>query len=188
MDAVRGALAGVGLPNAEEISRWLWPQAWRIVAALGVLLAFQIGGRLLAGGVRRVRGRQGDPGRQDLLELGAQVVTISALVLGIVMALGTCGFNVAPLVAGLGLSGFALGFALRDALSNMLAGALVLFYRPFQRGDLISVDGKDGTVMQIDLRYTTLQGEGRRILIPNSNLFTTAIQVIEKPEKMKVEG
>ncbi len=100
------------------------------------------------------------------------------MTLGLVSGLGTMGIDVAALVAGLGLTGFALGFALRDAISNLLAGVLVMIYRPFRHGDRISVTGLEGTVVRIDLRYTTMQGEDRRFLIPNQVLFTNAITVL----------
>ena len=55
---------------------------------------------------------------------------------------GTVGVDVSALVAGLGLAGFAIGFALRDAVSNTLAGVLVLMYQPFRVGDDIKT-GKE---------------------------------------------
>jgi len=80
-------------------------------------------------------------------------------------------------VAGLGLGGFALGFALRDALSNFLAGLLILVYRPFRIGDYLSVSGCEGVVSEINLRYTVLQGEKEEMMVPNSVLFTTPLRV-----------
>ena len=101
------------------------------------------------------------------------------LVFGAVTALGTTGINVSALVAGLGLTGFALGFAFRDILANVVAGVLILVYRPFTRNDRVAVAGFEGTVSAIDLRYTTLTTEDKRILIPNSTLFTNAISVAQ---------
>src|SRR5690242_7782549 len=86
---------------------------------------------------------------------------------GIVTGLGTMGVNVSALVASLGLTGFALGFALRDAIANLLAGILILVFRPFHYGDRIKVVGFEGTVIGIDLRYTTIRGASERHLIPN---------------------
>ena len=125
-------------------------------------------------------GKATDPAKQDILNLIGQIARITLLVFGTVTALGTLGVNVSALVAGLGLTGFALGFAFRDALSNLLAGILILVYHPFRRGDRIAVAGFEGTVLMIDLRYTTLQGEERIFLIPNSTLFTNPISVIRK--------
>jgi small-conductance mechanosensitive channel len=99
-------------------------------------------------------------------------------VFGIITALGTARVNVSALVASLGLTGFALGFALKDALSNTLAGVLILIYKPFRRGDHIITSGFEGTVEQIDLRYTTLGSSGDKILIPNSTMFTNPVKVV----------
>jgi small conductance mechanosensitive channel len=101
----------------------------------------------------------------------------AALALGVVTALGTSGFNVSALVAGLGLTGFALGFALKDVLSNAVGGVLILTYHPFRHHDRVTVAGFDGLVADIDMRYTTIQAEDRKILVPNSTIMTSPISV-----------
>jgi len=58
------------------------------------------------------------------------------------------------------------------------AGILILLYQPFKIGNTITVSGYAGDVVSIDLRYTELDGEGNRILIPNSKLFTDPITVL----------
>ena len=93
--------------------------------------------------------------------------------------LGTIGIDVMGLIASLGLVGFAVGFALKDAISNALAGVLLLVYDPFKRGDVIAVAGKQGTVVEIDMRYTTLDAAEQRILVPNSQLLNNVV-VVEK--------
>jgi small-conductance mechanosensitive channel len=82
-------------------------------------------------------------------------------------------------VAGLGLTGFALGFALKDSISNLLSGVLILLYRPFQTGNRIRISGYEGTVISIDLRYTELESDGNKVLIPNSKLFTDPVTVLQ---------
>lgn len=98
----------------------------------------------------------------------------------IISALGTPGIDVSAIVTGLGLTGFALGFALKDAISNILAGSLILIYRPFNRNDTIKVANNEGVVEEIDLRYTTLKAEGKKILIPNATLLTNIVIVIKE--------
>lgn len=120
--------------------------------------------------------------KQDVLRILAQGLKVALILVGAVSGLGTLGVNVGAMVAGLGLTGFALGFALKDVLSNVLSGMLILFYRPFARGDSIAVSGFEGRVASIDLRYTTLEGEKGRILIPNSVLFTNSI-VVRRPQE-----
>ena len=92
-------------------------------------------------------------------------------------ALGTLGVNIMGLVAGLGLTGFALGFALKDSIANLLAGVMILLYRPFEVGDRIDVGGLAGRVTHVDLRYTELDNETERVLVPNSKMLTDPIRV-----------
>lgn len=141
-----------------------------------ILLAFWVASVVTAKILARFAARAG-AGRDDVIVLISQVARTTLLIFGVVTALGTFGVNVSALVTGLGLTGFALGFAFRDALSNVLAGAMILFYRPFRRGDHIAVAGSEGTVREINLRYTVVQNATARVLIPNANLLTNAITV-----------
>lgn len=118
---------------------------------------------------------------EEVRDLAEDIARTTMIILGAITALGTIGVDVSALVAGLGLTGFALGFALQDIVANTLAGVLILTYRPFRRGNYIRVGGHEGTVVDIDLRYTTLRTEGQRVLIPNSTLFKEAITVAEPP-------
>jgi small conductance mechanosensitive channel len=115
---------------------------------------------------------------QHLTLLLARTINVTIMIFGFVTALGTLGINVSALVAGLGLTGFALGFALKDTISNLLSGILILLYKPFEIGNKIKISGHEGTVISIDLRYTELENEGNRMLIPNSKLFTDPITVL----------
>ena len=146
-----------------------------VLIFLGFFLASQIVKRVII----RLEFRA-DPQREQLLVLIADVARVTLLVFGVITGLGTLGINVSALVAGLGLTGFALGFAFRDALSNLLAGVMILMYHPFRRGDHIAITtiaGLEGEVIGIDLRYTTLQNSEKKFLIPNSLLLTNAISV-----------
>lgn len=149
-------------------------------AAISVLLAlaFWLAARVVENVLIRLGKRTG--WAPDVIGLVAQASKFTLVVFGIITALGTVGINVSALVAGLGLTGFALGFALKDALSNVLAGALILSYRPFRHGERIEVSGYQGTVTDIDFRYTTLETEDKTVLLPNSNLFTNTVVVFRK--------
>lgn len=114
-----------------------------------------------------------------LTSLFARTSSITLIVFGVITALGTLGVDVSALVAGLGLTGFAIGFALKDTISNLLSGVLILLYRPFEIGNRIKIAGYEGTVVSIDLRYTELNFEEHKILIPNSKLFTDPITVLQ---------
>jgi small-conductance mechanosensitive channel len=66
-------------------------------------------------------------------------------------------------------------------VSNVVSGVLILMYRPFRLGDTINVTGSEGVVINIDLRYTVLQAEGKVILIPNQNVFSNTV-VVNRPQ------
>jgi small-conductance mechanosensitive channel len=129
-------------------------------------------------------GHRTDPQKQAVLELIGGIARMALVIFGFITATGTLGINISALVAGLGLTGFALGFAFRDALSNVLAGVMILFYHPFHRGDRVAITGLEGQVTAIDLRYTTLEDDKRTFLIPNSILLTNAI-IVHKVEGIK---
>ncbi len=82
------------------------------------------------------------------------------------------------LIAGLGVSSVAIGFAFKDILQNWLAGLLILLRQPFHVHDQISVNGHEGTVQRIETRATIIKTyDGQRIVIPNSDIYTNAIVV-----------
>jgi len=112
-----------------------------------------------------------------LIPLIARTFRLTLFLIGFITALGTLGINVTAIVAGLGLTGFALGFALKDTVSNLVAGILILLYQPFETGDKIKISDFEGTVTSIDLRYTVLESKDHKVLIPNSKLFTDPIMV-----------
>jgi small conductance mechanosensitive channel len=125
-------------------------------------------------------GRKLNDSRRNVVQLGATTCKVVVLIIGLITGLGTMGVNVTALVAGLGLTGFALGFAVKDALSNLLAGVLLLIYQPLTNGDWVAVGGCEGQVAEINLRYTVIRKETDTYLIPNSILFTNTIRVFQK--------
>ncbi len=147
-----------------------------IIAGLFVVLAGVIGAGLARVLLRRLASRV-EPHRHPLYHMASQAVGYLILTVGVVMGLGTMGVDVSALVASLGLTGFALGFALRDAVSNLLSGALIMLYRPFAYGDRISVTEVSGTIVDVNFRYTVLATGSDRIMVPNSTLFTNTVTV-----------
>ena len=88
----------------------------------------------------------------------------------------------------LGISGVAIGFAFRDILQNFLAGILILLTEPFQIDDQIVFKDFEGTVENIETRATTIRTyDGRRIVIPNSELFNNSVTVNTAYENRRLE-
>jgi small conductance mechanosensitive channel len=93
------------------------------------------------------------------------------LLFAIIVALDKFGFQIAPLVAGIGVAGLGLGFALQGVLSNVIAGLTIIFTKPFRVGEHIEIVGVRGDVTTIELFSTTLVHPDRsRIIIPNRKI------------------
>lgn len=97
-------------------------------------------------------------------------------------------FRPSDLIQLLGIGSVAIGFAFHDLFQNFLAGLLLLLTAPFQIGDQIIVQGYEGTVEDIAMRATTIKTyDGRRIVIPNTDLFTNSVTVNTTFEKRRLE-
>lgn len=97
-------------------------------------------------------------------------------VLGSVVALGILGLDFTSLLGALGLTSVAIGFSLKDVLSNYISGVILLAARPFRINDQIVIGDYEGTVVQIQLRATTMQTyDGRLVYIPNQQVFQSSI-------------
>ena len=98
------------------------------------------------------------------------------------------GFSLANLVAGLGITSVAVGFAFQDVLRNFFAGILLLWQKPFAIGDEIKTGNYEGTVQDINIRSTTLQMHtGEIVLVPNGMIFTDPVVVYTASGKRQVE-
>ena len=160
--------------------------ATRIPVCVILFALFWVGGIVAANLITRLgRSRDIDP---NLVGFLGRAAKIGMIVFGAVTALGTLGVNVTALVAGLGLTGFALGFAVKDIISNALAGILIIIYKPFEHNDHIKVGSLEGNVVKVDLRYTVLLAEGKTIFVPNSMLFTGAVIVTGEKTSSSAES
>lgn len=97
-------------------------------------------------------------------------------VLGFVVALGVLGLDIGALLGALGLTSVAIGFSLKDVLSNYISGVILLAARPFKIGDQVVIEDYEGTITQIQLRGTTMKTyDGRVVYIPNQEVFQSSI-------------
>lgn len=149
----------------------------RVTGVAVIIIVFYLFAKILKRMITRAAKRLNFD--KNITSLLVRTSNITLIIFGLVTALGTLGIDVSALVAGLGLTGFALGFALKDSISNLLSGVLILLYRPFKVGDRIKISGYEGMVMSIDLRYTQLDSEGGKVLIPNAKLFTDPVTVLQ---------
>jgi len=98
------------------------------------------------------------------------------LAIGTVTALAQIGVDTASVLTSLGVAGLTIGFAARDALSNVISGIFIFWDRPFVIGDLVEVDGHYGRVAQITMRSTRLvTPDGKMLAIPNSTIVNRTV-------------
>ncbi len=98
------------------------------------------------------------------------------ILLGIILALTQMGVSVGPMIAGLGVAGFILGFALQETLGNFAAGLMILFYRPFDEGDMVEAAGVFGKVHRMSLVSTTiLTIDNKTLIVPNGKIWGDVI-------------
>lgn len=110
----------------------------------------------------------------------AKTSFVTAWVVGILTAsvFAFPSLRLGDLIAALGLSSVAIGFAFQDIFKNFLAGVLLLLQEPFRINDQVIIGDYEGTVEQIDIRTTQIRTyQGERVLLPNSTVFTSAVKV-----------
>ena len=135
-----------------------------VILGIGLLLARWVG-NLFDGWLAK---RTLEPPARKLL---VRVVRIVVMVFTLVVALDKFGFQIAPLVAGIGVAGLGIGIALQGVLSNVVAGLSIIFTKPFKVGEYIQVVEVHGQVSSIELFSTTLLHPDRsRVVIPNRKI------------------
>jgi len=116
------------------------------------------------------------------------IVRNTTIVIGVLIALSQVGISLGPLLAGLGVVGFVVGFALQDTLSNFAAGLLILVYRPFDVDDFIEAGGVSGMVSNMSLVNTTiLTFDNQTIVVPNNKIWGDVIRNVTAQEIRRID-
>lgn len=104
------------------------------------------------------------------------VVKYSIMGIAVLAALNAAGIQTTTVLASLGVFGLTIGFAARDALSNLISGILIFLDRPFTIGDLVEIEGKYGRVDRITLRSTRIvTSDGRMLAVPNAEVINKTV-------------
>jgi small conductance mechanosensitive channel len=183
-------LAGQWLVSLKEWALERGPELlFRAIVFGLVLLVFWLLARL----VRKLVRRSVESSKLSLSKL-LQTMIISfsgkaVLVLGLLLALSQVGVSLGPLLAGLGIAGFIIGFALQDTLSNFAAGMMILLYRPYDVGDLIeAAGGVFGKVSKMNLVSTTvLTLDHQTLVVPNSKIWGDVIKNVTAQRVRRVD-
>ena len=148
-----------------------------------ILIVTIVVSRRSQGLVARLAG--GTQAPREIADLLGRMVRIGVLLVGTVLALGQLGFGQAVLsfVAGLGIAGIVIGFALQDIVKHFAAGVLLLMLRPFRIGDEVRIGAFEGHVQDVQLRATVLKtSSGDEVLIPNADVYNGTIVNLSRYE------
>lgn len=152
-----------------------------IVIAVAILIAGWIAGNWVGGQVKKIK--KVDETLKSFMATGARYLILA---LAVITVLQQFGVQTASLIAVLGAAGLAIGLALQGTLSNVAAGVMLLFLRPFNIGDTITCGGISGTVKTLGLFATEMAtAENVYIFVPNSNLWNTNIQNFSRNDERR---
>lgn len=152
------------------------PMGGRLLAALAILLIgyiiAQVTVKIVQGALKRSRVR--DNVLLIKFTLGAIKWTIMIFVL--IMALGQIGINVTALIAGVGVAGFVIGFALKDVLASFASGVLLIIRQPFKVGNFVQAGGEKGFIEELNVFSTVLRTPDNKVVVlPNSKVWGDTI-------------
>ncbi len=158
-----------------------------IVVAVIVFAVFLIIARV----VSRIISTAGQRTRFDvtLADLLGRLASLLIIILGIFVAAVVIfpAFKPGDLVAGLGITSVAVGFAFKDVLQNFFAGILILWRKPFVVGDQLKFREYEGTIEEINVRSTRIKTfDGERAVIPNGDVYTNAVLVKTAYDRRRV--
>jgi len=181
------ALSGTNVDLTDSDAAWLTIKGWMTsqdgglrwlanfikftIALLFIYILSRTAGRLTDAALNR------NTKLSTLLKLFIKVsVRRIILVIGFIVSLTFIEINVAPVLALIGAAGLVVGLALQGTLSNFASGMLILIYRPFDEGDIIEIDGVNGTVHSMTLLSTSIRTfDNQHLVVPNNNIWGTTI-------------
>ena len=153
-----------------------------------ILLAFWLLARIARGAIRRLIDRSklqvSSLAKDFFIKMTGRLV----MLFGFIIAIAQLGVEVGPVLAGLGIAGFIVGFALQDTLSNFASGLMILVYRPFDVGDAIEAGGVTGKVDQMNLVSTMiLTFDNQLLIVPNKQVWGGIIRNITHQDVRRVD-
>ncbi len=142
--------------------------------------------------VRKLVNRGLDSARVHISHLLRRMIVATSrnlvIIFGVLIAISQLGISLGPLLAGLGVVGFIIGFALQDTLSNFASGLMILIYRPFDVGDVVEAGGVNGTVSHMSLVNTTFMTfDNQSMVVPNNLIWASVITNVTAQRTRRVD-
>jgi small conductance mechanosensitive channel len=160
----------------------------RLLLIIGILLVFWLLARFARHFVSKVLNRSHLAPSELLKEMVITWTGRLVLIAGLIVVLSQLGINLGPVLAGLGIAGFIVGFALQDTLSNFAAGTMILFYQPYDVGDFVEAAGIMGKVRDMNLVSTRiLTPDHQTLIVPNSKIWGDVIRNVTAQPQRRVD-
>lgn len=141
---------------------------YQAVQALQILIDFIVR--------RKIAGRQNDPNTKAAVKNLGRIAQFSIWIIGFLFVLSNMGINITSFIAGLGITGIAVAFALQNVLGDIFASFAIYFDRPFVIGDYIESGDKSGTVEKVGIKSTRLRSShGEELIISNQELTNKSV-------------
>ena len=181
------AVSGIEVDVKDTTSAWIAIKGWvlseegglrwliNIATFIGILIAAWIISGLFSRGIQRAL--QSVEGKSQLLEqFLVKAVRWVVMAIGLIMARAALELSIGPLLAVVGAAGFVIAFALQDSLSNFASGLMILFFRPFDVGDVVDAGGVSGSVQSMNLVSTTIKTfDSKTMVVPNNKIWNDVI-------------
>ena len=156
-----------------------------LLTALVIFIVSLYLARFLSNIFRRVLHRRKAP--EGVTHLLGQLTLWTVILIGMITALQRF-FDVTAFLAGLGIVGFTIAFALQDVIKNFASGIILLLQQPFHVGESIELAGFEGTVLAIDLRTTEIRAsDGRIVILPNASVLAGPIVNYTRASQRRVD-
>ncbi len=182
-----GALAVAHFSMPERVEKWMVFGLQSIFTLLCAWVAARIVGAALDGWARHAADPDTMQSRATLAPLLANGVKVGFLLLAFLLILQNGGYNVAGLIAGLGIGGVAVALAAKDTLANLFGSLSLLMDRPFAVGDFVRFDVYEGTVERIGLRSTRLRTpDGLVVAVPNERIASAPVTNVSQRETRRM--
>ena len=175
----------------QQIVTWISEKgvdfAINVISAALIFLVGWLVIRLIGAAVLRALTRNGKKKTLFTSFVSSVVMKICWAIL-LVMVLGRLGVDVAPLIAGFGVTGFILGFAFQESLVNLASGMMIAINEPFKVGDVVDAAGHTGAIVEVNMMATVMAtADNKRIVLPNKSVWGGPIVNYSALDKRRVD-
>ena len=192
-------VSGISLEVTDAHSAWTTVSGWvmsdegglywliNILKFLAILLLSWFVSKMLSKGAKKAL-QTTQSSSQLLTEFISNSIHKVVMFIGLLVALAAMDINVAPIMAMVGAAGFVVAFALQGTLSNFASGLMIMFYRPYDIGDVVDVAGIVGTVDSMTLVSTSIvTPDNRMMVVPNNSIWGNIITNVTHSDTRRVD-